>query len=125
MKRDPKTVAHAVAESFPREDPRDTVWEQRPGKALERGRDERNGSKGADMSAMFALIQLLDGVEVEAESSRAANARLQSRMEFHRDAQANCESMLVRMVTERNEARERGDGLEEQLQQAQQYTRHL
>jgi hypothetical protein len=63
MSRFPNELAAALADTFPRDDPRDAIWVQPQGSALVRGPNKGQASDNHAMSAMYAAIIAYQGLE--------------------------------------------------------------
>ena len=63
MDRFPQELAAALVGVFPRGNPSTDSWQQARGRSLEIGAAEGQNSDNPAMSAMFAMMRVLDGVE--------------------------------------------------------------
>jgi hypothetical protein len=63
MERFPQQLAAVMANTFPRGDPLNQIWEQPAGSALVRGPQEGLASDNTAMSAIFATMKAYDSME--------------------------------------------------------------
>jgi hypothetical protein len=109
----PNELAAALADTFPRDDPRDAIWVQPQGSALVRGPNKGQASNNHAMSAMYAAIRAYQGLEYTywMLTGLRGDDRLKARKQKKKQARAiaSLQEQLADMSLQRDQARERGD----------------
>ena len=136
MDRFPQELAAALVGVFPRGNPSTDSWQQERGRSLEIGTIEGQNSDNPAMSAMFAVMRVLDGVEgsLRHVSGALGHAR-EDRRQLQREHDAEIERLteeMTRLTHQRNAAWSREDVLRarqfelgQQLANAEEYNDNL